>query len=199
MRIFAAKSKNFVFALIFVGLAILAINASAETCGICKDSYLSCISGGGSSSSCDQQLRSCQSACFGGDGKSSSTSGLSAVFLVIVVGLAAYFYLDSRQTKKEKEKEIAEEQSRRSKMTQEDIAREQEEIAIKQQLEESRKLRNSLVSNLQNMTVDEIIEFTKSSRRSTTTWLVRNGYTCKDYDGAAKREAVLSKLEADKK
>ncbi len=192
------KLKNILFALFIICFAILFSPAKAETCGICKDSYLSCISGGGSSSSCERQLRSCQAACGGGDIKDSGGVGLGLIlkiFIVFIAGLFAYFYLSTLLSEKREKREIKEEKERRSRMTPEEIAKEQEEIAIKESIAVTQELRKDVLSKLQNMTVDEITEFTKSSKRSTTSWLTRNGYTCKDFDGAAKKDALIKKID----
>jgi hypothetical protein len=43
----------------------LSLAARSEACGVCKDSYLSCVSRSGNLDSCAKQMRSCESACFG--------------------------------------------------------------------------------------------------------------------------------------
>ena len=197
MANFATNLRNVLFGLFVVCVVTLSFSVKADTCGICKDSYLSCVSRGVSSSSCDSQMRSCQSAC-AGDVKNSSGIDFGSILIISVIGLFAFFYLYGFLSDKQAEKEVKEEQERRSRMTPEEIAKEQEEIDRKKRFKETFDLRETILSRLQNMTVDEITEFTKSNRRSTTAWLNRNGYTCKDHDGAAKREAYLSRREAEK-
>lgn len=186
-------------AVIFVCIVAISTPATSATCGVCNDAYLSCVSSGGSSSSCDRQLRSCQSACFGSDAKSSEGGGgVGTLILVIAIVLAAFFYLNSWMNQKKEAREIEEEKERRLKMTPEEIKKEEEEIARKRQIAETIDLREHLLSKLQNMTVNEITEYTKSNSRATTAWLFRHGYTCKDYDGEKKRNDYLARLESEK-
>ena len=70
-----SKLKSALFFVFFIVGLVFSCSAKSETCGVCKDSYLSCVSSGGSLSSCESRMRSCQSACFGGGGSSSSDSG----------------------------------------------------------------------------------------------------------------------------
>lgn len=47
-------------------LALVALtSALAETCGICKDSYLQCAAGGTNLDTCARKMSSCESACSG--------------------------------------------------------------------------------------------------------------------------------------
>lgn len=63
--------------LVFLLLAFAALSpAQAETCGVCKDSYLKCAAGGTNLDTCASRLRSCESACFG-TGNSSDTASSS--------------------------------------------------------------------------------------------------------------------------
>lgn len=75
VKIVHTKLRNAFIFLFFIASLVFSYAAKSETCGVCKDSYLSCVSGGGSLSSCESRMRSCQSACFGGGGSSSSDSG----------------------------------------------------------------------------------------------------------------------------
>lgn len=193
------RIKDVLCAVFFASTLLFPFVAESATCGICNDSYLSCISSGGSSSSCGRQLQSCQSACYGGDTKSSEGGGgFGTLILVVAIGSAAFFFVNSWMNQKKEAREIEEEKERRLKMTPEEIAQEQEEIARKKQIAETIDLREELLSKLQNMTVDEITEYTKSNRRATTAWLFRHGYTCKDYDGEKKRSEYFARSESEK-
>lgn len=164
----------------FVSLIFL-FSAKAETCGICKDSYVSCISSGSSLSSCKSRLQSCESACFGNSnsGSQSKSSDKSWIFFLIIACVFFYYVIwpilsgfangiKGVPKNPEKNDESATKLNERNGKTPKELREE-----IKQQVGE--------------MTVAEISIATNSSDRGTIAWLLINGITCKDYDGAAKK------------
>lgn len=170
----------------FVSLIFL-FSAKAETCGICKDSYVSCISSGSSLSSCKSRLQSCESACFGNSnsGSQSKSSDKSWIFFLIIACVFFYYVIwpilsgfangiKGVPKNPEKNDESATKLNERNGKTPKELREE-----IKQQVGE--------------MTVAEISIATNSSDRGTIAWLLINGITCKDYDGAAKKELQRQK------
>jgi hypothetical protein len=170
----------------FVSLIFL-FSAKAETCGICKDSYVSCISSGSSLSSCKSQLQSCESACFGksNSGSQSKSSDKSWIFFLLL-GCVFFYYVIWP---------ILSGFANGLKGTPKDAGKNDENS---KKLSEKngktpKQLREEIKHQVGEMTVAQISTATNSSDRGTIAWLLINGITCKDYDGAAKKEAQRQK------
>jgi len=177
---------KFLFMSSFISLIFL-FSAKAETCGICKESYVSCISSGSSLSSCKSRLQSCESACFGNSNSSSqSKSSDNSWIFFLLLGCVFFYYViwpilsgfanGVKGVPKDPEKN----NDSFKKLN------EKNDKTPKQLREEIRLL-------VGEMTVAEISIATNSTDRGTIAWLLINGITCKDYDGAAKKELQRQK------
>jgi hypothetical protein len=182
---------KFLLTSLFISLIFL-FSAKAQTCGICKDYYVSCISSGSSLSSCKSRLQSCESACFGNSNSNSQSksSDKSWIFFLLLACIFFYYVIwpilsGFANGFKGVPKDLEKNNDSFKKLS-------ENNVKTKQQL------REEIWQQCGEMTVAEISIATNSTDRGTIAWLTRHGITCKDYDGAAKKELLAKKLEASK-
>jgi hypothetical protein len=151
-------------------ILLIALPVKSETCGVCKSSYLSCVSSGQALKSCEKRMRSCEEACFGNSANNESKGGefglIPVLIIITLVGGVGYLVFLTMTEKKSPKKVILD----RTKSDQ---------LAIQD------TLRNEIKDRIRDMTVEEISDYIKATERATIAWLRRQGMACKDFDGVA--------------